>query len=289
VDERVATVTFTAGTLSKTVAVTQESAVATLVVSPAAIDAVANAGSYTITITSNAPWTAAANADWLTLAPAAGEGNGTIAVSVAANLVQETRTATITVAAGTLTQTVTVTQAAAATSDTPPHAASGQVWTIGNQTWSDVIHIPECNKDGNFEENGTDPICRSYTHQGTTWYYYNQHYVNQMAGDLCPAPWRVPTKDDFIALDVAMGGDGENRNGVTPDWIAAKYVNEWGGTFGGFADGSGIGSAGADANYWSSSEYDATLGYALNFTPSDYVLPQVAYYKSYGFLVRCIK
>jgi hypothetical protein len=33
------------------------------------------------------------------------------------------------------------------TQNTPPHAASAKTWTVGEQTWSDVIHMPECNKE----------------------------------------------------------------------------------------------------------------------------------------------
>jgi hypothetical protein len=41
---------------------------------PEIVNAAAAAGSYTVNVTSNVAWTASANAEWLTLAPAANEG-----------------------------------------------------------------------------------------------------------------------------------------------------------------------------------------------------------------------
>jgi hypothetical protein len=51
--------------------------------------------------------------------------------------------------------------------NTPPHAASTATWVIGDQTWSDAIHIPACDKK-DFKESETAPRCRSYTSAGTS-------------------------------------------------------------------------------------------------------------------------
>jgi hypothetical protein len=82
---------------------------------------------------------------------------------------------------------------------TPPYAASTQTWVFGDQTWSDAIQIPACNK-ASFTESYTKPHCRSYTTEGKTYYYYNWPYVNVNAATLCPSPWRIPTIHDFKAL-----------------------------------------------------------------------------------------
>jgi hypothetical protein len=76
----------------------------------------------------------------------------------------------------------------------PPHAASSKTWKFGNQTWSDVIQIPECNKE-TFEASYTTPQC--YCNSG---YLYNWVYVNTNAYTLCPNPWRVPSDSDLRAL-----------------------------------------------------------------------------------------
>jgi uncharacterized protein (TIGR02145 family) len=82
---------------------------------------------------------------------------------------------------------------------TPPHSASTQTWTFGNQVWSDAIQIPECNKT-DFTESDETPDCLSYTFVETIRYYYNWSYVNANKNTLCPAPWRVPTLEDFEVL-----------------------------------------------------------------------------------------
>ncbi|MDR3350202.1 MAG: fibrobacter succinogenes major paralogous domain-containing protein [Prevotellaceae bacterium] len=80
--------------------------------------------------------------------------------------------------------------------NTPRYAASAKTWKFGNQTWSDAIQIPECNKSS-FENSDTAPQCRNYTEDSNTWYYYNWAYVKANAAKLCPSPWRVPSKEDF--------------------------------------------------------------------------------------------
>jgi hypothetical protein len=88
------------------------------------------------------------------------------------------------------------------TSDPPTYAASTQTWVFGEQTWSDAIHIPDCNKadfDGGTEEN-PKPDCHSYTYEGNTYYYYSWPYVDAHKSTMCPSPWRVPAEADFHLL-----------------------------------------------------------------------------------------
>jgi hypothetical protein len=86
---------------------------AALSIDKTAIDAAHTAGTYSVAVTSNATWSATVNAGatWCTVAPASGEGNGAVAVSVAENPAIANRNATITIVAGALNKTVTVTQA----------------------------------------------------------------------------------------------------------------------------------------------------------------------------------
>ena len=65
-----------------------------------------------VAVTANVPWTAAANAPWLSIsAGASGSGNGAVVYAVASNLAASARTGTIAVAGGGMVRTCTVVQA----------------------------------------------------------------------------------------------------------------------------------------------------------------------------------
>jgi uncharacterized protein (TIGR02145 family) len=82
----------------------------------------------------------------------------------------------------------------------PLHAASTRTWTFGEQTWSDVINIPECDKD-TYESSYTTPQCYCNSSVNSpSGYLYNWIYVNTNAAELCPSPWRVPSHDDLNKL-----------------------------------------------------------------------------------------
>jgi hypothetical protein len=154
--------------------------------------------------------------------------------------------------------------------NTPPHAASTRTWTFGEQTWSDAIHCPECDK-GTFEESNDDPQCRSYTYEGKTFYYYNWAYVNANKERICPSPWRVPEVEDFDLLD--------------SNTTYSTLINAWG--YGGEARGSNVYDVILNTYYWSSTEYSDSLICNLYCGCCD-VSTQVSN-KYYGYQVRCVK
>ena len=85
-----------------------------------AVAATAAEGAFEVT--ANNAWTATADADWVSLTPAAGDGaEKAVKVKVTAddNTATEARTATVTVKSGALTKTVKVTQAAAEAGEEP--------------------------------------------------------------------------------------------------------------------------------------------------------------------------
>jgi uncharacterized protein (TIGR02145 family) len=168
---------------------------------------------------------------------------------------------------------------------TPPYAASTKTWTVGNQIWSDVINVPECDHDA-FTNSTTDPYCRSYSIDGIKWYYYNWVYVNKNLKTLCPAQWRVPTTDDFTVLDKALGGSGQDRSNVPLTWITAHYLREWGSELNGWVNGimQGVGDA---LVYWSD-EVSSTGRYLCVYTDGRIYLAYAAS-KVHGFNVRCVK
>ncbi|GHT23153.1 hypothetical protein AGMMS4957_14310 [Bacteroidia bacterium] len=90
-----------------------EPGIPTLWVDKTAISAIATAERYSIGLTSNSAWMVSSDAEWCTISPSSGAGDGKITVDVAMNTTMDSRSATVTVTAGTATQTVIVTQAAA--------------------------------------------------------------------------------------------------------------------------------------------------------------------------------
>jgi hypothetical protein len=155
--------------------------------------------------------------------------------------------------------------------NTPPHAASTQTWTFGTQTWSDAIHIPECNK-ADFTNSDTEPQCRSYTEEEKTFYYYNWAYVNVNATVMCPSPWRVPSKADF---GKRVSTPHKNPSGDV--WV-----------YGGYIQGSSVNEVSTSAYYWSSTETGSNYAHSL-LCYGGYVRPQDTTYKTNGFQVRCVR
>jgi uncharacterized protein YjdB len=111
-DPRLVTITISSdGVASQTVYITQPAA--TLSVSPATLEFVAENASKTFNVTSNVSWTVSSNAAWAMASPSSGSNNGEVTVTVAKNTIGSSRTATITVStAGGSTRTVNITQAA---------------------------------------------------------------------------------------------------------------------------------------------------------------------------------
>jgi hypothetical protein len=95
----------------------------------------------------------------------------------------------------------------------------------------------------------------------------------------------VPTKDDFVELDIAMGGPGESRLYEPREWIINTYINTWGGSFGGYAQSSNVNAVGIDGSYWSSDASGARLRFStLNQVEVGSFSP-----KGYGYPVRCVR
>jgi uncharacterized protein (TIGR02145 family) len=191
--------------------------------------------------------------------------------------------------------------------NTPPYAASTSTWVIeGNgisQIWSDHINVSACNKidfnggyyigDMDFEDgaegNNSNLFCKADCRNNPDYYYlYSWTYLKENASTLCPSPWRVPTKDDFIVLDRILGGTGK---GDKNKMHTIKYINTWGGVYGGQGHSTSIANNGIGAYYWSITEhpYDSTKVTVLSFYADGYVFPLSIKPKHYGYQVRCIK
>jgi uncharacterized protein (TIGR02145 family) len=186
-------------------------------------------------------------------------------------------------AAGTITVNVT----------TPPGAASTQTWVVGNQTWSAPLKVVSgCEVATNFGTYASHPaayVRTSGVYSGSG-YLYSSLCVVETASTLCPAPWRLPTKADFISLDESFGGNGANRTSVSEDYVTLNYITKWGAVLGGYAVMEIIDQVEQTAYYWSST-IEGTMHYYLA-TSLTYltVSPQTKFDNNWqGYQVRCVK
>ena len=170
--------------------------------------------------------------------------------------------------------------------------ASTQTWTFGSgggaRTWSDAVTSNRCNK-GTFAggaPNNFNADCRSNPNQSGN--LFSWCAVHRFGDILCPAPWRVPTTLDFMDLDRALAGTGNNnQNNPT---LRNRYVAEWGAVFGGRANANGaLFGQGWVAHYWSQWEFDANNGQGLILYSTGVVHPQGLEQKSFGFTLRCVR
>jgi len=159
------------------------------------------------------------------------------------------------------------------------------------QTWSGHITTTVCGKTtyaGGSQANSFNADCRSYS---TSAHLFSWCAVIRFQDELCPAPWRVPTRQDFIDLDKALGGTGQS---VLNPTHRDRYINIWNGEFGGGCIETGLASMqGSSALYWSSTEHSVPNAYNLFFRSGnmfdDNVVPQDISLKSYGYTLRCVR
>ena len=169
--------------------------------------------------------------------------------------------------------------------------ATSQEWTISDngitQIWSDAVLAYNCNKatfdggsDGNYKADG-----RSNPDQKGN--LFSWVAVIRFQDQLCPAPWRIPSMQDFINLDLAMGGTGEHRTNWA--FVNTRYFGLWGGAFGGICESDGtLNGQGMWASYWSASEY-FSMARSLYFDAFGNIHTQGHSGKEAGFTLRCVR
>ena len=172
--------------------------------------------------------------------------------------------------------------------------ATDSTWTISEkgitQIWSDAVETVNCSDINKISFNGGWPgsgfivDCRSNPDANQKGNMFSWQAVYELKDELCPYPWRVPTAQDFIDLDIAMGGNGQSRyrdtvNGYSWETQLGWYTNLWGATW-------------RDQNswvyYWSQSEYNAEHGFYLGISKKGIIL-QYSGFKFFGFLLRCVR
>ena len=106
--------------------------------------------------------------------------------------------------------------------------------------------------------------------------------VVRFKDQLCPLPWRVPVREDSIALYKVLGGTGKGQdNSILRD----EYLNKWGGAYN-EADDRGSSSS---ATYWLLSEESEYDGYSMGFYSNGYVGPYGSGGKNHGQTLRCVR
>ena len=124
------------------------------------------------------------------------------------------------------------------------------------------------------------------------------------AAQLCPAPWRVPSRQDFMILDMALnGGTGEQRtgelNGVSLEDQLAKFIGSsgtgsaaenHGGTWGGSRFTSYTTNLTiANSYYWSSEESNINRVYGLTLLANNIYTQNNSLQQRTGCALRCVK
>jgi uncharacterized protein (TIGR02145 family) len=176
--------------------------------------------------------------------------------------------------------------------------ATDSTWTIVStdstiiQVWSDAVQTDSCSGKTTFNGGSSSSYridCRSNPgHKGDL---FSWRAVAEVE-NICPRGWRVPAREDFVNLDIAMGGNGENRGWEEMgQFLEDTYLNPsvWGGTRGGFFH---LGSLDDFSNtrvffYWSQTEH-IDNGFSLYFITGS-LAPQGTSRKNYGLPLRCVR
>lgn len=149
VDARSAELIIGNETLKETIAINQIGAAPSILIDMESADVLATGESVSVSITSNAVWTATASegADWLFVNPIQGEGNGTVVITVQPNVLLETREASVVFKAGQSEKVLAIKQAAGVASRYTDslalvavyNAADGANWAKNNWDLSQPI------------------------------------------------------------------------------------------------------------------------------------------------------
>ncbi len=169
---------------------------------------------------------------------------------------------------------------------------SATTYTIGSQTWSAPVTASGCGTVSAFNggSSGNFKMVCSKNSNASYGDLFSWCLVIKHANTLCPAPWRVPTRQDFIDLDKSFGGTGENRNASSyVSFINTNYIGKWGGAYGGYADAGSLVLQSSRVYCWSQMESSADGGYSLHLNSSGSIYPQSNNSKYVGFTLRCVR
>jgi len=178
-----------------------------------------------------------------------------------------------------------------------------QVWMVENlrtATFTDGSEIPAVADATDWSELAAPGFCwynnDEVSNKDTYGALYNYYSVN--TGQLCPAGWHVPSRDEWQQLRDALGdtitGGGKLKEEGTTHWNMpnAGAINSTGFT----ALPAGIryfegtfSSLSYFTSYWSSTEADNNKGWYLSLYFNDAVAGMNNTSRKDGFSIRCIK
>jgi uncharacterized protein (TIGR02145 family) len=160
------------------------------------------------------------------------------------------------------------------------------------QIWSGAVTATNCNKTTfTGSTNSTwNADCRS--NPGYPGDLFSFCAVVRFAATLCPSPWRVPTGQDFINLDIALGGQGETNRSAGK----TTYVDRWGASFGGSYSIANrrMQGQGQVGNYWAQTTRSNDVRqmehlHISNFDFVGFVIPLRTFNQNDGFTLRCVR
>jgi uncharacterized protein (TIGR02145 family) len=180
--------------------------------------------------------------------------------------------------------------------------ATDTSWLISNdsitQIWSDVVTATNCQKT-NFKGDRSRSFnadCRSNpNHKGDL---FSWCAVVRFQDTLCPYPWRVPTTQDFIDLDIVLGGTSQRLTTQILDSLETQldmYYSVWRGEFSGLSNNDGtLWHQGYLAVYWSQNKCACGHGHALQFGLNSFkkewfIGPRDEICKLVGASLRCVR
>ncbi len=168
--------------------------------------------------------------------------------------------------------------------------ATNQEWIVGNKIWSDAVQTSICSgrSPSEFETgNSTNGCANCRSNPGQKGDFFSWCAVQRYAETLCPSPWRVPTKDDFLELVLVL--DGEETERFKNTAVRNRLLNDWGGNYTGFIHPAlGVTMQNSNGFYWTQSDTNHTLFFCTGGW-IDREAYADGYEHSIGAAVRCVR
>jgi uncharacterized protein (TIGR02145 family) len=162
---------------------------------------------------------------------------------------------------------------------------STQTYNRNGLTISSPVTATYCNRRTSSNFNGGSS--GSYKADCATNYYSTAYgnwfswcLVAQYGDQLCPPPWRVPTREDHCML--------VNNSTTNCNTLGSTFNGVVGYAYTGYAISLSHNYGGSNGYYWSTTESSAANAYSLRFNGSN-TYPQNLGAKYYGFALRCVR
>ena len=144
-----------------------------------------------------------------------------------------------------------------------------------------ITYVNSANNGSGWSTTNSDSNLQ-YTYgpqSGYETYTSHSYYSYGAAQKVCPKGWRPPTNDEYNNIVNFMGGGNSTGSSRIR---SAPYSFVYGGNF----NSGGWGNVGSLGLYWSSTQYNSSNGYSLNFNSSSLATSNSNKYN--GMSVRCV-